>query len=146
MKLLQLIVLAVFASFSGFVVHVMTVEWLPSWIEVQMEGVKVQPSWNVRYIAGVTSLEYGVAAVGIYYLAREKLIFLGRFKAAILFAILLTSIHGALIRQPLMDYVVGNPIHVVFVQNGAKWIVWLLMSLVVVYGYEYIYSRKSANT
>lgn len=138
MKIFLIFIIAVLASASSFIVHVTTVEWLPSWIGNQMQGITVQPSWNIRYIAGITSLEYGLAAIALYYLARDKLLIFGKLKSAILFSILLTAIHGAFFRQPFMDYVVGNPLHVVLVQNGFKWMVWLIMSFCVVYGVEWV--------
>ncbi len=143
MKILLMILIAALASSASFVVHVFTVEWLPSWIGSQMDGIAIQASWDVRYIAIFTSIEYGLAASAIYWLAREKLLFLGNFKSSLILAILLASVHGAFIRQPLMDFVVGNPLHVVVVQNIFKWLVWMLMSFVIVYGVEYIIMRKS---
>ena len=145
MKFFLIFIVAVVASASSFIVHVATVEWLPSWVSGQMQGLPIQPSWDVRYIAGVTSLEYGIAAIALYYLARNKLIGFGKFKAALVFSVLLMAIHGAFLRQPLMDYVVGNPIHVVLVQNFFKWLVWLLMSFCVVFGFEFVIKVACAN-
>jgi hypothetical protein len=145
MKILLILVVAGLASLSSFVVHLATVEWLPVWIASQMQGLQIQPSWDVRYIAATTSFEYGLAAVALYSLARNKLLVFGVFKASLLFSILLASIHGAFVRQPLMDYVVGNPLHVVLVQNGFKWLVWLLMSFLVVFGFELAIKISGAN-
>jgi len=145
MKLLLMFMVVAIASSSSSVVHVISVEWLPDWIGSQMQGITTQSSWSVRYVAGITSIEYGFAAVALYYLARDKLINYGLFKASLIFSVLLTAIHGAFIRQPFMDYVIGNPIHVVLVQNGFKWLVWLLMSFVIIYGYELIFGKPSAN-
>lgn len=145
MKLLLIFIVAAIGSSSSFFVHIISVEWLPSWIGSQMQGVTMHSSWNVRYIAGITSIEYGFAAVTLYFLARDRLITYGRFKASLIFSVLLTAIHGAFIRQPFMDYMVGNPIHVVLVQNGFKWLVWLFMSFVVIFGYELILNKTSAN-
>ncbi len=138
MKLLLILLLAATASLGGFVVHVTTVEWLPNWIGTQMNETQIQPSWDVRYIAAVTSIEYGLAAVGLYYLSREKLLAYGKLKAAAILSLLLIAINGVLIRQPLMDYIIGNPLHVTLVQNGFKWLPWILMSFIVVFGYEFI--------
>ena len=144
MKLLLLIVVAAIASTSGFIVHIISVEWLPTWIGSQMENLTIQPSWDVRYIAGITSIEYGVSAVALYFFARDNLIRFGLLKASVIFSVLLAAIHGAFIRQPFMDFVVGNPIQVVLVQNGFKWLVWLFMAFAVVYGYELI-NKLSIN-
>jgi hypothetical protein len=145
MKFFLFFIVAVVASASSFVVHVATAEWLPVWIGTQMQGLSIQPSWAVRYVAGVTSLEYGIAAIALYYFARDKLITFGKFKSALLFYVLLMAIHGAFFRQPFMDYVVGNPIHVVFVQNGFKWLLWFLMSFCVVFGFEFVIKITGAN-
>ncbi|GAB2648997.1 hypothetical protein GCM10026988_16480 [Vibrio panuliri] len=96
-------------------------------------------------MALITSIEYGLGATFIYALARDRLIKAGRTKAVVIFSILLMAIHGAFIRQPLMDYVIGNPLHVVVVQNGFKWLVWLLMSLIIVVGYEFTSQIKRAT-
>ena len=142
MKILLLLLVIVFASSSSFVVHVISAEWLSLWIGQQMQNAVLEPSWNVRYVALITSIEYGIAAVSLYHLAREKLIKYGKFKAGLIFSILLTAIHGAFIRQPFMDFVIGNPLQVVIAQNGLKWLVWFLMSIIVVFGYESIMKQK----
>ncbi len=143
MRILLVIFIAAIASASSFIVHVATVEWLPVWIGTQMQDIVIQPSWDVRYVAGITSIEYGLAASTLYYLARSKLVALGAFKASLLFSVLLAGLHGAFVRQPLMDYIVGNPLQVVLAQNGFKWLVWLLMSFLIVYGIEFIVERES---
>ncbi|WP_200164482.1 hypothetical protein [Francisella adeliensis] len=107
--------------------------------------MKVASSWDVRYVAAITSLEYGFSAIIIYHLARNKLLSLGKFKSALIFSILLIAIHGMFIRQLFMDYIIGNPLNVVLVQNAFKWLVWLLMSFFIVYGYEFVMNLGSKN-
>ena len=143
-KIFLLLVVVLAASLSSFFVHVFTAEWLPTWIGGQMDGRELKSSWAVRYAAGVTSVEYGVAAVALYHLSRNAILRFGKFRAAIIYSILLAAIHGAFIRQPLMDYLIGNPLQVVVVQNLFNWLVWLLMAFIVVYGYE-ITMRVGAN-
>ncbi|MFA0813366.1 hypothetical protein [Microbulbifer epialgicus] len=143
MRIILLFVVAAVASSSSFVAHVISSEWLPGWVSSQMQGVNIQPSWNVKYVALISSIEYGVAAVALYALMREQLIKYGVLSAVVVFSLLLTSIHGAFIRQPLMDYVIGNPLQVVFAQNAFKWLIWFLMSAIVIIGYEIIVSPKS---
>jgi len=141
MKWFFLLIVISVASLSGFIIHVFSAEWLQSWIASQMSGIAVEPSWNVRDVALVSSIEYGVSALAIYYLLREKIHSFNFAAKILLLSTLLISIHGALIRQPLLDYVIGNPLHVVVVQNTFKWLVWILMSAVVVTGFEMINSR-----
>ncbi len=142
MKYLLLLILAIIASLSGFVVHVFTVEWLPAWISGQVQGVDIKPSWMVRYVAGVTSVEYGIAVIALYHLARDKFIQFGKFKASVYLSLLLLALNAMLIRQPLMDYFIGNPFLVVIVQNGFKWLSWILLSFIAVYGYELIMNKE----
>ncbi|GAA6151104.1 hypothetical protein [Pseudoteredinibacter isoporae] len=140
-RLFCFLLVAAIASGSAFVVHVITVEWLPAWIALQMEGKSISPAWDVRYVAMLSSIEYGLAVLLIYHFMRDKLIARGFiFAIFILFALLAAS-HGDLIWQPAMDYVVGNPALVVVVQNGFKYLTWFLMSLITVWGYEFI-NRK----
>lgn len=120
--------------------HVFTVEWLPEWISTQMQGLEVKPSWDVRYVAAITSIEMGLGALGLYYFGRHRFIQMGRFKSVLLFSALLLALNGRLIRQPLMDFVIGNPWHVAMVQNAFNWLSWILMAFIVVYGYELVIS------
>lgn len=145
MKWLLLLTLAIVASLIGFVVHVFTVEWLPGWIGAQMQGVELQSSWVVRYVAAVTSIEYGIAAVVLYALIRDKLLQYGKLKSTVFFSALLLALNALLLRQPLMDYLVGNPLHIVLVQNTFKWLPWILMSFIIIYGYEFIIKKFSKN-
>lgn len=138
MKFMLLLIIAILASFSGFVVHVFTVEWLPEWISTQMQGLEVKPSWDVRYVAAITSIEMGLGALGLYYFGRHRFIQMGRLKSALLFSALFLALNGRLIRQPLMDVVIGNPWHVAIVQNAFIWLSWILMAFIVVYGYEMV--------
>jgi len=138
MRVTLIILLVITASFSGFVIHVLTIEWLPQWIGSQIQGIEITASWDVRYVAAITSVEYGLAALGIYIIGRKYLLRWGQLKAALAFSVLLMSIQGLFIRQPLMDFLIGNPWHVVLVQNAFKWLPWLLVAFIIVFGYEYI--------
>ena len=145
MKIILILVIAALASFSGFLVHVFTVEWVPEWISTQMQGLEVKPSWDVRYVAAITSVEMGVGALGLYYFGRHRFIQMGRLKSVLLFSALLLALNGLLIRQPLMDVVIGNPWHVAVVQNAFIWLSWILLAFIVVYGYELVARLTSAK-
>ena len=144
-KLRLLLVVAAVGSLCSCIVHVVTVEWLPQWIGTQMRGIQMQSSWDVRYVAAITSIEYGIAALAIYMLCRKRIRKYGILKCVGLFAVLLAALHGAFVRQPLMDYLVGNPLQVVAVQNGFQWLVWILMSVVVVTGVEIVHKRYATR-
>ncbi|WP_246616413.1 hypothetical protein [Thaumasiovibrio subtropicus] len=138
-------IVAALASAAGFFIHVVAAESVHLWVAGQMEGRQVIPSWDVRQIAMITSIEYGIAITVIYMLIREKLYKLGKIGAAFVLSAILLSLQGALIRQPLMDWAIGNPFYVSLVQNGFKWLVWLVMALVIVLGVEYFSSKQIDN-
>jgi len=139
--IILILIIAIFASVSGFVIHVVTVEKVATWVSSQMQHSSVDSSWDVRYVAMVTSIEYGLAACVLYFLLRKKLAKFSKFVSSLIFAILLAAINGAFIRQPLMDFIIGNPIQVVLVQDGLRWLVWLLMSFIIVYGVEFVFKH-----
>ncbi len=137
-KIFLYTLVAAIASCSAFVIHVLTVEWLPNWISQQMIGKNITASWDVRYVAALTSIEYGIGAVLLYLAARQTLMRHKVFYRAVFLSACLAMVSGAFIRQPLMDVVVGNPLHVAIIQNLFKWLVWMLIGFVVVYGVEAI--------
>ena len=99
MKYVQYFFIAAIVSSFGFIVHVFSAEWLQAWIAQYMEGQSIIPSWDVRYIAMLTSLEYGISAIVLYWLIRDKIIKYGQFNAFIILSLLLTAIHGGVVEQ-----------------------------------------------
>ena len=61
-------------------------------------------------------------------------------------SLILLTINALLIRQPLMDFAIGNPLHVVLVQNAFKWVPWILMAFIIVYGYELIHKATVSTS
>ena len=141
-EFLQAFTVIALASSSGFVVHVATVEWLPAWVSSRMEGHTVMPSWDVRYLAALTAVEIGVAVMVLYRLCRPSLLRFSLPARTLLFIALMLATRGLLVRQPLMDAAIGNPIDVVAVQNLAKWLVWVLTAGVTVLGSEWLVARR----
>ena len=43
---------------------------------------------------------------------------------------LVLALSGSLIRQPMMNLLIGNPLAVVAVQDGITWLIWLAMGLI----------------
>ncbi|HEY0885567.1 MAG TPA: S41 family peptidase [Ramlibacter sp.] len=135
---------AALASTLGFLIHVVSREGIRDWVTRQMAGRQVVQSWDVRYLAGATSLELGVGLVLLYVMVRPVLP--GRsfvIRGALLAALLLIAT-GRFIRQPLMDAAIGNPPIVVLAQNGATWLVWLVMCVTAVGVYEAAMARETA--
>ena len=142
-KILWFALVIVVATVAGIVVHTANVEWVLPWIAHQMNGQPLISSWQVRDLAIITAVEYGVATLVIYLLAREQLQRFSKLTTTVIFAALLLMLHGNLLRQPIMDFAIGNLLSVVLLQNGIKWLMWLLVSAVIVYGSEWVISHSS---
>ncbi|HDY8068250.1 TPA: hypothetical protein RQK93_000433 [Vibrio vulnificus] len=125
----------ILASTVGFIVHVIESEWLRFWVSEQMVGKNVLPSWDVRYLAMALAIESSISMFIVYLLLRQKMSECSLLaQVAALSAIVLTM-KSMLVRQPVMDYVIGNPIHVVVAQNFVKWLIPIFMSTIIVVGY-----------
>lgn len=122
---------AVLGAGIGFVIHVFSVEVVERHVAAIMAGRNVAPSWDVRIPAALSSIEQGLALALIYLLLRRRFPGLGTLRRALLTAALALALAGNLIRQPLMNLLIGNPLEVVAVQDGVTWLIWLVMSLVV---------------
>lgn len=143
-KLMWFALGVIVASLVGIAVHVCTLEWVLPWVARQMGDKPRLSSWQVRDLAIFTSIEYGIAVLVIYLLAREKLQPLGKLRTTLVFAVLLLMLNGEFIRQPLMDYAIGHLLSVVLLENGMKWLLWLLVSATIVYGCEWRLSQTSS--
>lgn len=133
---LRLFLPAAAAASAGFVVHVATQPLVQSWVAERMQDRQVTPSWDVRYVALLTSLETGLGVVILYALIRDRLPITSVVGRGVLLALLLLAVKGALFRQPLMNLVIGNPALVVLVQDGITWLVWLSVCVVAAVVYE----------
>ena len=131
------------AAATGFVIHVATQDWVRSWVASHMQGREVTASWEVRYVALLTSLEVGVGLVILYALVRAALPAKSSLVRGLLLGVLLLAVMGRLIRQPAMNLVVGNPLIVVAVQDGISWVLWLSMCVVVAVTYDLLASKNA---
>ncbi|KMK51246.1 hypothetical protein RO21_07220 [[Actinobacillus] muris] len=61
-------------------------------------------------------------------------------------AVIELVIMGRLIRQPLMDYAIGNPLYIAILQNMSSWIVWWVMGLATTLVYDFLFAKYIANT
>lgn len=127
---------AVIASASGFAFHVAVEERMRSWIAARMKGRSVSPSRNVLLPAALTSIESGTGLVLLYILVRENLPFENAILRGLAVGFLVLAITGRLFRQPVMNGLIGNPLKVVLIQDGAVWINWLLMCVIIAAVYE----------
>lgn len=115
---------------AGFVAHVFSVEVITPYVASVMAGRHVAPSWDVRIPAALSSIEQGIALALLYLLLRSSLPSLGTLWRGVLVGLLALALHGALVRQPMMDLLIGNPLGIVAVQDGMTWLIWLAMGLI----------------
>ena len=147
-KYLAGFIAAVLSSLSAFAIHVFSQEWVLAWITEHIQGHEgsIATSWDVRYVAAVTSVETGVGLVVLYALLRSALPFKSSFLRGLILGVLLLAVMGSLLRQPFMNLVVGNPLSVVVVQDGITWIVWLVASVIVALTYDWLSPRVGPNS
>lgn len=122
---------ASFAAGIGFAIHVFSAEIVERHVATMMIGRHVAPSWDMRFPAALSSIEQGLALVILYILLRRCFPALGTIRRTLLTAALALTLAGRLIRQPLMNILIGNPWEVVMMQDGLNWLIWLTMSAIV---------------
>lgn len=142
-QIIIVLFIAFAAALFGFVIHVISAEWISNYISNLMAGRTVAPSWDVRYIAAITSIEIGLGATIIYALIRPRLIRQSSITRGLILGVLILMIKSSLLRQPLMNGVIGNPFAVVAVQDGIAWIIWFGMSLIIALSYDALFPLKS---
>jgi len=120
------------ASLLGFFIHVWGGRYVGDVVSALMEGKTVVPSWDVRAVAAITSIETGIGVVTTHILVRRALPGWGIWKRGVGVAVLALATQGRLFRQGIMDGLIGNPIAVVALQNGLSWATWLAVSLAAV--------------
>lgn len=131
------LLIAFMASMISFLIHIVSEEWIFSFVSRIMEGKEVTPSWDVRYIAALSAVEIGIAQLIIYILIRKVIPSKSSVIKGLILGMLLLMINGSLIRQPLMDYLIGNPLKIVLIQDGITWVIWLVSSVFTAVSYEF---------
>lgn len=121
---------AILTAAFGFAAHVFAAEIVEPYVASVMAGRHVAPSWDVRVPAALTAIEPGVALIILCLLLRHALPSAGTFARGLTAGLLALALSGRLVRQPMMDFLVGNPLNVVAVQDGIVWLIWLGMGLI----------------
>lgn len=129
-------VAAIAGAATGFAIHLATQAWVREWVASQMTGRSVAPSWDVRFLAAATSLEVGLATAFVYVLLRKALPGWPTISRGALLAAVLLAVSGRLLRQPVMDLAIGNPLPVVLVQDGVAWLTWATLCIAVAVVYD----------
>ena len=138
-KLIQPTVAAVAASVVGFTVHKAFADLLPAWVSAHMGSAQIKlPPYGPEIVvpATLTSLESGLAYLAAYLLVRRATPHRSVLIRALLVAALSLALRGSLLRMPVMQLLVGNPVWVTLVQHAGVWAPIVAASLVVSYAYE----------
>jgi hypothetical protein len=140
-KPIQFTVAAVAASAAGFAVHKVFADRLPAWVSAHMGNTQIKlPPYGPEIVvpAALTSLESGVAYLAAYLLVRRATPQRSVLLRSLLVAALCLALRGSLLRMPVMQLLIGNPVWVTLVQHAGAWAPVVAASLVVSYAYEFL--------
>ena len=141
---LRLLLVAAAASAVGFVIHVTDQNIVPPWVQRQMRGVPSAgpPAGWTFAAAALSSIEIGAGYAILYALLRLATPTLRPIARGLLTGTLALALGGQLIRQPLMNWIIGNPIYVTLAMAVGPWLTSLAMGVVLALSYEAIAARK----
>ena len=146
-KPIQFTIASIAASAAGFAVHKVFADRLPAWVSAHMENAQIKlPPYGPEIVvpAALTSLESGVAYLVAYLLVRRATPERSVLSRSLLVAALCLALHGSLLRMPVMQLLIGNPVWVTLVQHAGLWAPVVAACLVVAHTYE-IVARPSGK-
>src|SRR5437868_4664010 len=120
-KILQILLPTIAASAAGFFPHKLFADWLPQWVASHMEGVQIKfPPYGPEVVvpAALSYVEPGLAYLAAYVLVRKATPSSSVLVRALLVAALCLGLEGSIVRMPLMQLVIGNPLWVTLVQHA----------------------------
>jgi hypothetical protein len=128
------------AAAAWFFVHKPIADHIDQWVGEHMAGqpdVK-RPPYGLEVVlpATLSSIEYGMAMFVLYGLVRRAAPTLSPLARALCVFLLSLAVGGQLLRFPVMQLVIGNPLWVTLVQHAGGWLPYLAASLVVAFSYE----------
>lgn len=145
-KIGALLVAGALSALFGFAVHLFSSEIVTPYVASVMAGRQVTPSWDVRIPAALSSIEQGIALGLVYLAVRACLPGIGTVRRGLLVGLLALALSGSLVRQPLMNLLIGNPPAVVAAQDGVTWFIWLAMGLIVAACLDLLMPRAGPRT
>lgn len=124
------------ASLASLSIHIFFLDWIGSVIASKMQGIVIaHPPYSqfINFMAYATIFIPVSAVSFVYYIGGDKIPCDNRFLKGIILGIFILLIKGALIREPLMNLLVGNPITVVLMQQSQVWISNLSMAVIIAF-------------
>ncbi|VVD82732.1 hypothetical protein PHO31112_01196 [Pandoraea horticolens] len=135
---------AALTCLTGFTLHVLDVDILEKWLAGQPMGPSY--SLSVTLLAALTSIEVGIGLVLLYGLIRPMLKRQSLIARGLVMALLLLASQGRLLRQLVMDQVVGGLAWQGLIRDLVPWLIWMVMCLVLVWAYERFIQLKAVRS
>lgn len=134
----RLIAAVVLATVSSFYFHVHYGRgWAVRYVEAQaalgrLNEIAREPyPWGVYVAALATAFVPTLFQVFLFVLVRDRLPGASGVVKGLWFGVFLLAIGDNLLRMPIMNVVVGNPIDVMLVQSAEYWVIGLLKGLLI---------------
>lgn len=131
---LSILIGAIFASVIAVTTHIYLLKWTGAYVAQHAEGTTIlkapYPTWIL--IASYSTFIFQALTMAIVYF------FIGRYLPAktaigrgIQMGLVILLLKGELIRQPLMNVLVGNTVLIAVVQQSQAWIATLAATIVI---------------
>lgn len=131
---LKWIVVIIAGGAIGLSTHIYLLKVISPIIAERMQGIVIKkPPYDmvITTIAYVTFVLPTIGTVLVYYFIQNFLPGKSRILKGILFGILILLVKGELFRQPIMNYMVGNPITITLIQQSQVCLSNLIMCVTV---------------
>ena len=136
LALKEIAISAVIASFISLSVHRIMLKETSSYLNQALVNISViKPPYPayINVIAYLTSILPGLGVTILYYLMTPYFNTPSKLLRTAYLSILLLLLKGELIRQLIMNILVGNPIAIAFLQQSQVWLTNIMMALAVVF-------------
>ena len=131
---LKLVLVVVISTVIGLSTHIYLLKIISPVIAERMQGVVIQkPPYSVviTTIAYITFVFPAIGTVLVYYFIQDVFPGKSRVVKGVLFGLLILLVKGELLRQPIMNFIVGNPIKITLLQQSQVWLSNLIMCVII---------------
>lgn len=124
------------ASAMAFAIHVKYGGFIGRIVSNALAGMDIAKppyGFSITFIAAITSLLPTIGLFILFMLVYDRIPGKSPLTKGITFGLLRLLSEGQLIRMPLMNAVIGNPLWAVFLQQSETWIINLIVSVFLAY-------------
>jgi hypothetical protein len=118
--LFRILVVSAVAAIVALTLHILIQQWSQPIISANMVGVEVaRPPYGllITGVAYVTAMVPAIVAAILFYYAGRLLPARTRFGKGLWLGVLILLLKGDLVRQPMMNFLIGNPPTVVVLND-----------------------------